>query len=69
MKPTERQRRIRRIAKRANKSQNDLAREIGISPAYLSMILAGIRRPSLFVACKLEKATGIPAQAFVEVAS
>lgn len=67
MKPAQRQARVRRLLK-GGKSQNDLAREIGISPAYLSMILAGKRRPSLPLAFKLEEFTGIPAEEFVEAA-
>lgn len=67
MKPRERKARVLKVlARTPGKSQNDLAREIGITPAYFSMILSGDRRPSLPIAIKLEQFTGIPAEEFAE---
>ena len=66
MKPKERKARVLKVLARTGQSQNGLAREMGITPAYFSMILAGERRPSLPVAIKLEQFTGIPAEEFAE---
>lgn len=41
-----------------------LAREIGISPSYLTMILAGKKVPSLRVAKRFQEVTSIPATDF-----
>ena len=55
---------IRKQLKAEGRSQNQLARDLGISQAHLSQILTGIRSPSLRVASRLEDATGIPAREF-----
>jgi transcriptional regulator with XRE-family HTH domain len=41
-----------------------LAKQLGISPGYLSQIRSGKRRPSLDTAFDIEDATGIPARSF-----
>jgi plasmid maintenance system antidote protein VapI len=40
--------------------QTEIAMKIGRTQAYVSMILAGQRKPSLDIALKLEKLYGIP---------
>lgn len=68
MRAEQRKARVRKVIKARRISQNELARQIGIAPAYLSQILSCHRRPSLPLAFKLEAATGIPAQEFIEAA-
>jgi len=46
-------------------TQRWLARELGVTPTYISMILNGRRTPSLLIAKHLEDLTGIPATAFI----
>lgn len=61
------QRRVRAALKaRRIKSQNQLARNVGITSSYLSMILTGSRNPSLRLATLLEEHTGIPAREFAQ---
>lgn len=68
MNIAERKAHVKKRLKRAKKSQNALAIELGISRPYLSQILSGKRRPSLPLAFELERALGIPAIEFAEVA-
>lgn len=49
---------------RPHKSQGSLARDLGISKNYMSMILSGRRRPSGRIAVLIEDRTGIPARDF-----
>ena len=42
-----------------NRSQNWLAREIGITPSYLSMLVNGSRHPSSVVRRKMQTALGV----------
>lgn len=58
-------RRIRIWLAKHDKTQTDLAIEIGIRPSHLSSILSGTRAPSLKVAKRLEEITRIRATAFV----
>lgn len=44
--------------------QRAFSARTGISESTLSLILSGVRRPSLDVAVQLEAATGIPAREF-----
>jgi len=44
-----------------------LAREIGISKAYMSNILNGHRRPSLETLLRIETRTGVPAVSWAEI--
>ena len=51
---------------RANpRTQDRVARAVGISPAHLSMIVSRQRQPSLPVAVRLAEATGVPADRMV----
>lgn len=43
---------------RSGRTQADWARQLEISPAYLSMLVAGKKRPSLSLAAKIEDVTG-----------
>jgi len=40
--------------------QRSLAKQAGISPAHMNMLIKGKRRPSPLIAAKIEKITGIP---------
>lgn len=55
---------IHRWLRERGKTQNWLAAEVGITPSYLSLILAGRREPSLRVAVRLEQVTGVSASEF-----
>lgn len=58
------QRKIAAVLAREGISQNQLARECGVSTAYLSLIAQRKRQPSLPVALRLQARTGIPVEAF-----
>ncbi len=47
------------------RTQDWLAARVGVSPPYLTQIIAGQRTPSLPVAVDLENVTGIPAREFL----
>ena len=47
-----------------NTTQADLADKIGVSEGMLSLIIRGFRQPSLDVALRIEKETGVPVEAF-----
>lgn len=68
--PTVRQR-VRVYLAQRDITQGQLADELGIDESYLSLIIRGRRHPSLDVAVRLERLTGIPASEFAdaEVAS
>ena len=51
---------------RAKVPQAALARMLGVSPGMVSHILSGRRTPSLVLASKIERLTGIPARAWAE---
>ena len=42
-----------------NRSQNWLAREVGVSPGYMSMLVNGGRSPSGRIRCRMLKALGV----------
>ena len=42
-----------------NRSQNWLAREIGVSPSYVSMLVNGERSPSGSIRRRMQKALGV----------
>lgn len=46
-------------------TQRWLARQVGVTPQYVAMILNGRRTPSLVVAKRLQDLTGIPATDFI----
>lgn len=60
--------RVRRALKRRTLTQDALAKQLGISPSYLSQILAGKRRAPLTVALAIQDSLGIPARDFAQVA-
>jgi transcriptional regulator with XRE-family HTH domain len=49
------------------RQQTDLADELGISRAYLSQIIAGLRRPSPEVAARIEAVTGVDARTLLRI--
>lgn len=60
-----RKRRVERWLRREQLTQVGLAATLGISTAYVSMILSGQRTPSLLIAKELSELTGIPATDFI----
>jgi transcriptional regulator with XRE-family HTH domain len=64
VKSTSRQR-LRAWLKAARRTQRSLADELGVTPPYVAMLIAGDRTPSLYVAKRLQEITGIPATEFV----
>jgi transcriptional regulator with XRE-family HTH domain len=60
------QQRLRAWLKAARRTQRSLAEELGVSPPYIAMLIAGERTPSLPVAKRLQEITGIPATQFVK---
>jgi len=55
---------LRSILKKRGITQRELAAEIGISQAQLSLILKGTRRLSVNKVIQLSKITGIPLEKF-----
>lgn len=47
-------------------TQDAIAEKLKVTPAYVSMIAAGKRQPSLRLALKIEKLTGVPAESLVQ---
>jgi transcriptional regulator with XRE-family HTH domain len=58
------QRRLVAWLKTSRQSQRALAREIQVSPGYVTHLIKGVRTPSLRVAKRLQDLTGIPATDF-----
>ncbi|MBC7156376.1 MAG: helix-turn-helix transcriptional regulator [Rhodobacteraceae bacterium] len=54
----------------SGQSQREWAARFGVSEPYLSDLLRGNRRPSLDLACRIERATGgaVPALSWVPAA-
>jgi transcriptional regulator with XRE-family HTH domain len=52
--------------KNSGASQQALAAEIGCTQSFLSQIEAGERSPSLAMAARLKRATGLPLETFVK---
>ena len=50
---------------RTEHTQEELARELGISQGYLSMLLNGTRVPSLEMAQRISEKTGVPIESFL----
>lgn len=48
------------------KSQGDIARDLGVSQSALSSYLTGARIPSRDVALRLEEKTGVPVQNLID---
>lgn len=57
--------RLRDYGRRLGYNQGQLARLLGITDAYLSQILNGLRRPGFTLAAKIQRVTGIPAVSWV----
>jgi transcriptional regulator with XRE-family HTH domain len=51
---------------RAGKTLADIGQEAGVSPGFLSDVERGIKHPSLRLAGKLAKITGVPLASFVQ---
>jgi transcriptional regulator with XRE-family HTH domain len=49
-------------------TQDALAKQLDVTPAYVSLIAAGKRQPSLRLALRIEELTGVPAAALVSEA-
>jgi transcriptional regulator with XRE-family HTH domain len=58
---------LRAWLERSVKQQNELARELGITDAYLSQALTGARRPKLEILVEIERVTGVPVESWVEI--
>lgn len=50
---------------RSKCDQNNAAKILGITPAYLSQLLSGVRSPGLANAIKFEQITGISAESWL----
>lgn len=62
------QRRYRTLAdyfEQTGTSQRALARQLGISKAYISLITSGDRQPSLPLAIRIVELTGVPMESLV----
>jgi len=44
--------------------QRDIAKQIGVSEAFLSLMASGKRLPSMAVAARIQKELGIPVEAW-----
>ena len=53
---------LRQIFDRPN--QKDIAKQLGVSEAFLSMLASGRRLPSMSVASRIQKELGIPVEAW-----
>lgn len=51
---------------RSKQNQRVFAAALGVSDAYLSQILSGIRRPKLEMLMTIEAATGVPVASWAE---
>lgn len=49
-----------RWAEKERYSQQELAKKLGVTPSYLSLLVNGLRVPSLGLAVKIADLTGIP---------
>ena len=56
---------LRAYLQAAKLSQSAFARQLGIQRSHLSMILSGTRTPSLELAARIERETGVPAVSLV----
>jgi transcriptional regulator with XRE-family HTH domain len=57
-------RRLEAWLKASRQSRRSLARDIRVSPGYVTHLLTGTRTPSLRIAKRLQDLTGIPAADF-----
>lgn len=49
-----------------HENQGDVARELGISPTYLSMLKWGQRQPELDLALRMSKRFGVPLESLLK---
>lgn len=61
-------RKVKAHLKREGISQNQFAREMGVSHGYMSELMHGTKRPGLRLALRMEQATGIPVREFAGAA-
>lgn len=45
--------------------QDEFARQLGVSSAYVSMIARGLRRPSLTLALRIAEAANVPIESLI----
>jgi transcriptional regulator with XRE-family HTH domain len=55
-----RYRSLEEFFRRSQKSQEEIAAKVKITPSHMSMVVTGKRNPSLRLALALEAATGVP---------
>jgi transcriptional regulator with XRE-family HTH domain len=48
-------------------TQGKLARRLGVSRSYVSLLTSGDRQPALDLALRIQKETGVPSSALVSV--
>jgi transcriptional regulator with XRE-family HTH domain len=53
------------FARKGAPTQDAIARELGITAAYVSLIASGKRQPALRLALRIESVTGVPAASLV----
>lgn len=58
--------RLAEYLRRTRLKQYELAGFLGITDAYLSQVLSGKRRPSLPIAVRIERETGVPVETWVD---
>lgn len=54
--------------KRTSTTHAALAKKLGISRSYVTLLIAGERQPSLPLAVNIERVTGVPASSLVSEA-
>lgn len=52
---------------RSKQQQRELAAKLGVSDAYLSQILSGLRRPKLELLMAIEAETGVPVASWADI--
>lgn len=60
--------RLAAFMEKRGKTQDWLAEQLGVTASYVSLLLAGKRTPSLDIATKIERITGIAPRHFVGAA-
>lgn len=51
--------------KQTGKTQESLAKKLGVKSAYVSMLAAGKRQPGLTLALEISRITGVPVEALL----
>lgn len=57
---------LRKWLDRSRQQQRELALKLGVSDAYLSQILSGLRRPKLELLMAIEAETGVPVASWAD---